>query len=496
MLFASRTFTYGTTYTTQSLSITLDKPSFFVDEYIQGKVQLNIQSQIIINDINISLNQIENWKTKNDNYAVIAETINEYLISMNLDIKRQLKMTTNLISLRPGTFVFPFYFKIPKAVQPCFENPETENLAFIRYYLTAQLVSPYVQSSSSTFLLLKSRPVLESKQLLFTNSTNLRKWGLFSAGETCLSVSIVNGSDNFKNGTTIDLNIDIDNNKGKLATDECKITLVRNITLKSKIGQVKKELKKNCISKTIKTVVSTKNKNNFTASISLADMETSQFDFKTNKLPYTNITDMSYFLPSINSLIIKCSYSLEVVLSFESFVKQDDKPKVSIPITICHQSPIEYNAEIQSYYEKQNLMNSQYNNSQYNNQYNNSQYNNQCNNSQYNNQYNNSQYNNQYNNNQYNNNNNSINQSNVQIPNNGNMDLTNSYQKPSLPNSYQKPLPPEENNFNEVNYDNDLPTQEEIEKPTQDNNNNNINDNNNDIDDTSDAPAPAFPPNP
>ena len=76
------------------------------------------------------------------------------------------------------------------------------------------------------------------------------------------------------------------------------------------------------------------------------------------------------------------------------------------------------------------------------------------------------------------------------------MDLTNSYQKPSLPNSYQKPLPPEENNFNEVNYDNDLPTQEEIEKPTQDNNNNNINDNNNDIDDTSDAPAPAFPPNP
>ena len=471
------------TFQNQTLTISLDKPSFFVDEYIQGKVQLNIVSPIIINDINLSLNSYEKWEKGNEFLDKISENCNECLLAMSLDVKKQLNINSNLISLSAGTFIFSFVFRIPKTVQPCFEFPETESNAYIRYYLTAQIASPYVQSTSSTFVLLKSRPNLENKQLSFSNSTNLRKWGLFSAGETCLNVSIENGTDSFKHDATIDLNIDIDNNKGKLATDECKITLKRNIILKAKNGgQVKSEIKEDCINKTVKTVVGIGNKKNFPASISLRDMDISKFDFKNNKLPYTNISDMGYFLPSINSAIIQCNYNIEVILSFESFVKQDDKPKVNIPITICHQSVIEYNAEIQSYYERQNQINTQYNN-QYNNQYDN-QYDSQYN-EQYNDQYN-DQYNNQYDNNQYNdqyNNQNTINQcnnneNNEQITDDGNQDLT-----------YQKPLPQEENNIKENN-DNDLPSQEELEKTTQNNNDNN------NTGDSSDAPAPFFPPNP
>jgi hypothetical protein len=404
--------------TPQSLSITLDRASFFVDEYIQGKVELNSSTQLVINDISISFQILENWLSKGDDGHAISDMYNECLLTMNLDIKRKLNINANLISLNPGKYIFPFYFKIPKVVQACFEYPTTESKASIRYSLTAQLLSPYAQGTASTYVLLKSRPILQNKQLFFTNSTSTHKWGLFSGGSTTLNISILNGTDNFRNGENINFNIDIDNSKGKIGAEECKITLSRIIKLKSKFGKVVKEIKNDCcLSQKFATQVAINERKNFNVSLSLMNMDTKIFNFKEVNIPYINITDMSYFLPSINSYLLECDYNLKATLYFTNFVKHDERPRIIIPIRICHQSLPEYNSEVQNYLARQNSNN--------NNQY-------------------------------------FVNQ------NNPGVNLNRSL---SLMNNQQNPLSLDNNENNEENYNDDLPTQEEVEKPNQNNNN-------------------------
>ena len=69
----------------QLLNIVLDKPSFFVDENITGKVEINTGAQIIINDINLYLNLLENWVASSEDDYDIGDTNKESVFSMSLD---------------------------------------------------------------------------------------------------------------------------------------------------------------------------------------------------------------------------------------------------------------------------------------------------------------------------------------------------------------------------------------------------------------------------
>ena len=182
---------------------------------------------------------------------------------MYLDIKKKLKINTNLVSLSPGKFIFPFYFKIPKNVAPCFEYQTNETKASIKYTLNAQVISPYIHLNKYTYLLLKSRPIIEKKNLLFTNTSNIHKWGIFSGGSTVLNVSILNGVDCFKNNENINLNIEVDNTKGKINAKECKVKLNANLNLKAKNGNLIKEIKTEIFNKKVKAATKIKEKKKF-----------------------------------------------------------------------------------------------------------------------------------------------------------------------------------------------------------------------------------------
>ena len=409
---------------------------------------------MILNDLLLSFNLLKNWISKSAEGINISEIYNETLISIYLDIKKQLRITTNLVSLSPGKFIFPFYFKIPKNVQPCFEYQTIVTKASIRYTINAQVISPYIQATSSKYIILKSRPIFEKKNLSFTNSFNVHKWGLFDGGSTILNLSILNGTDCFKNDENINVNIEIDNTKGKLIVQEFKFTLNANLNLKAKSGKLVKEETIDCLTKVVKTPTNIKEKKNFSDSISLKEFANNKFKYKEANLPYANISDISYFLPNVKSFITECNFTLKATLKFNKFVKHDERPRIIIPVFISHQSMEEYNNKINKFFETQSQ-----------------NYKSKINNNQYNlNQINIINDKNQYNINQP-----QLNKS-ITLNNNNNI-----YEKPSLQN---------ENIPKQVNDNSDLPSQEEIEKSDQYNEPT-------DLDASSyDAPAPAFQPNP
>ena len=434
-----RALTYQPQQQAPFLSIILNKPTFFVDEYITGNVELNAANQIVLNDIYLTFNLSENWKSRNEENVDIGDVNNECLLGMYLDIKRKLNINTSLVNLSPGKFTFPFYFKIPKPVMACFEYPTMETSAYIRYNLNAQIVSPYIRGTAFNYILLASRPIIQKKELSFTSSSNVHKWGLFNGGSTTLKITIQNGYDSFKIGEDINIDIEVDNTKGKLVAEECKFTLNRILCLKSKYGKLVREIKNDCISQKVKTVTKINEKKNFSAIISLKDINNNIFNLTNIKLPYTNIKDINYFLPSINSLLLECKYQLKGTLYFSAFVKYDERPRIIIPIHICHQTVNEFNTEVDNYYRTQNQNQNQINNTQYN-----------INNQQQN-----------------------------------NYNRSNSLMNPNYP----PPLNINQNIDNKVEDDLDLPTQEEIEtkieKPHE-------NENQNTGDATYDAPAPVF----
>ena len=86
--------------------------------------------------------------------------------------QKKLNINTNLKSLNPGKFTFPFYFKISKLVPPSFEYPTQEAIAYLRYTLNAQIVSPYIKGTAFNYVIINSRPLKQNKELLFTASSN------------------------------------------------------------------------------------------------------------------------------------------------------------------------------------------------------------------------------------------------------------------------------------------------------------------------------------
>ena len=339
------------------LSISFKKPSYFPDELIEGNVQLNSLNQIIIKDIIISLYLFENWLEISS--VPFGESNRQLLLEMSLNIKNHLKIYTDLVSLPPRPYIFPFQFKLPIIINPSFEFPSKEKKAYIRYSLDAKIISPYIQGATSTYMLFKSRPKLNYKEnkTSFISSIDVYKWGMFSEGITVLNAYLDNIENNVKYGEQIYLNVDIDNNKGKLVTKEIKVVLIRKIDFKKKTKEIKDSISNDCIVKIFNTLVNPGEKKTFKFFIDLMNMDNFTFDLQSEKLPYANINDMSYFLPSLNSSIIDCTYTLRVTLYFESFVTYKHRPRVFIPINICHQKVEEY----QPYFNINNNQNINYN---------------------------------------------------------------------------------------------------------------------------------------
>ena len=342
----------------QTLKIILSKPSFFIDEFIEGQVELTSSVQIIINDINLVLNSIESWETfSKELNCNVSEKNNEAIVSVNLDVKRKLNIDSNLIALKAGKFNFGFKFQIPKPVAPSFEFPSAiEGKAYIRYYLVASIVSPYVSGNFNTYIILKQRQKIEmNKQVSFSVETFTHKVGIFDGGKVKMTVSSINGTDNFRFGDSAHFNINVDNSLGKLNSTECKIVMNRVISFKNKLSEKKKTVTDELISKIVKMETLPKENKNFGVNLSLKDVTNNNFAIKEAKLPYTNIEDINFFLPTVKTILLECSYNIKFTLYFNSFVKYKDRPRIIMDMIMCHQSFEEYKNEMDARVNMNNM---------------------------------------------------------------------------------------------------------------------------------------------
>ena len=332
----------------ETLKIIPKQSTFYIDDFIEGQVELFTPAQLILSDITVTLNLAEKWITYSKEIKLnIVEGKTTPLIMQNLNVKEQLNIYTNLAVVKPGTYLFPFKFKSPQLLAPSFEFPGKGDKAYIRYYLTSNIISPYTKTTTSIYILLKTRQRIEmNKQVILTTETNIHKFGMFGGGRTKLKVTSLNGTDNFKFGEDINFDIAIDNTNGKIGTTECKIVLSRNVKFMNHFGQIKRDITDKLSSIKVKTESTAGEYKNFPCVFSLKNIQNDNFVIPGSDIPYNNFTDINYFLPSFKEIILECSYSLKFTLYFKNFVKFNERPRIIFNIIICHQSLDEGKDEI------------------------------------------------------------------------------------------------------------------------------------------------------
>ena len=127
----------------KQISFKLKKYDFFKGDYVEGKIIVQNNNSLVLNDIYLNLYLMENW-TYQESDPIQVELNNPMLLSVKIGIQKILKIDSDLINLNPGTFNFPFKFKLPDYLQPSFEYPKEKQRAFIRYVLEAKIISQFV----------------------------------------------------------------------------------------------------------------------------------------------------------------------------------------------------------------------------------------------------------------------------------------------------------------------------------------------------------------
>ena len=316
------------------IKIILDKPEFFPGDYLSGYITLKPQNKTSIKNIQMTFNLIEDWNHLRPDckYETANNTQSLSVFNISLDHLKNSKDST--IDLEPKEYEFIFKEKLPDYLLPSFEFPQNKFRAFLRYNLSAKVKGIKENYNSSNFVKINAIPKKEDN-LNIKASQLIKKWGVFSKGETELNANYY--TKNYKLSDSIPVEIEIDNTKSKAKVKECKLKLFRKIIFRDKeLFSDKYFQEDKLIREVFKAPVNKKEKKKFNFSIDLNKIVYKDFNYQGLTNPYKDKYSYMDLLPSLDGIILSCEYKLEIILKFDVNIKKEERPKVVLPIYIVH----------------------------------------------------------------------------------------------------------------------------------------------------------------
>ena len=333
------------------LKINYEKPFFYAGEPLTGQIIVQNKKSILIQRIFIGIILIQKWQIIGEEYLLDQRKIGTIELDLNKISCLSIVDGVGYYAMKAGTNKIHIKIKMTEDLDPCFEYPLGNKYAFLRYKLNVKFVSPSIKINSWNFFLrVFSRPNINNKRKCLNKSVSktLKKWGLFNIGTTTLTVSIPDN--NFRyDDSNFKIIIHIDNNNGKETTKEIKVKLTRLIEFYNKNNQIRDSEEIEIASKNILIAVGPRSKQYLDVSLPLREEDTTKYIYNDNNpSPYDLIMeDINYYMPTLFSGNITCKYELSVSLNFNCLVPENSLPKITFPIYIVHQSPFEYEMEIQ-----------------------------------------------------------------------------------------------------------------------------------------------------
>jgi hypothetical protein len=309
--------------------------AFYPGETIKGRIHFISICEATLNDIELSFNVAENWLYGTD-YAGYGNNV-QTIGTLNLNITKLLNSSKDYINLTKKAYFFPFEYYIPSNIAPSFEYPTTKFKAFRRYILSATLKSPSLCGTTTTYVIIKASPKIETNNLEVEQSLAIKKWGLFKQGNTKLKAFY---SPSFGVNEPIVIKVNIDNSESKLKVKECKLILMRNIIFKdSETKNNKWNSEEILAKKVIPSIVKKKEIKDFEFKFELNELKNTALSYSGYFNPYDREKQCNMiYTPSCEGDIVVCQYAIKITAYYESFVKKKERPRIMIPICLVHQS--------------------------------------------------------------------------------------------------------------------------------------------------------------
>ncbi len=338
----------------KTILIQLPKIDYFKGENINGEIILNVELiPLSFHQINISLYLNEGWyyETGGEDSTLYSEKNEIVLKSFQLNVRELLNKNPNqeLITLNQGNYYLPFNYKLSTLISPSCEYYMNSGRGFLRYYLKAELISPYNNSGEKNeiyeqLLIVKSPPKILKSPLVFTKESNVKKWGLLNKGNTILHVTY------YKNYGVFDemvpITVTVDNSKGDLDVTLIKVTLIRNINFLKFKNNSSFYFKSHAIELKSNVCIKKNCKETFNYQINLRDNNLKKKNFYKIDDPYSDNIDLNYLLPTVNGNLIRCDYVIKISCEFESLVTYNNRPRVFLPLNIGHPGKDDINDSI------------------------------------------------------------------------------------------------------------------------------------------------------
>ena len=324
------------------LTIQFKKESYYEGQTVEGTIILEPKSNIVLNDILIKFKQSEYFVYVVDEKNTVSDINSQTFFEKRINAGEYLNMGSQMLSLTPNSYKFPFQFTLPKDIPPSFEYPFKNRRASLRYTFSAELLSPYTKSLAETYLWIKARPINLPSQIKHENYVKVKNVGIVSRGQS--GVALFTLANNFRVNDMIPFTVDIYNEECAVRVKEVKISIKRIVTF-SKAG--KEYQKRTAILRKRYPCLCEKNSKNsyHYDDIQIRDNDFKDVDFNKALNPYPFLDDLNLLMPNVKTNLIKCEYSLKATSYFDYSVLKKDRPRVEMPIYVTHQLQKEYEYE-------------------------------------------------------------------------------------------------------------------------------------------------------
>ena len=327
------------------ISIKTKENSYPPNSNINIIITLSINFPLTLNDIEITLYYIEGWKNLKPKQSTSDHAFNKKIIStINLNLLKLYKLN----SFIPGTYIFNYILPFNNISSPSFEFRGDSGRIFARYILSAKIVLPNLNNNNNknnnnnnnniveceNIFQVISNQIINDKEEKYTNKQQIYKWGMINRGICQLRVYLP--KINYKFNDNLPISIIIDNSISGLTVGRIKLTFKRKLTYIDQNG-LKFSEENNISSETYYAKVKIGEKKMFKYYYNIRDPNSNNNQMKGISEPYNNNNiDWRIFLPSTQTSLFSCDYSVKVTVYFESFVNHNCRPRIIIPIILTH----------------------------------------------------------------------------------------------------------------------------------------------------------------
>jgi len=329
----------------EMLTVQFKKESYYEGQLVEGVIIFEPKQSVVLNDILIKFHQSEYFVYVVDEKNTISEINSNVFFEKPIGAANYLNMgggPGNMISLNPGSYKFPFQFTLPNDIPPSFEYPFRNRRASLRYTFSVVVVSPYVKTTTESYIWIKARPINIPDQIKHESYVTVKNVGIVSRGKS--GISLFTMANNYRINDMLPFTVDIHNEDCGVQVKEVKISIKRMVTF---VKDGKQYQQRTAIMRKKYPCLCYKNtKNSYHYDdLQIRDSELKDADFNRTLNPYPFIDDLNLLMPNMRSKLIKCEYSLKATSYFDLSVLGKDRPRVEMPIYITHQLQKEYDYE-------------------------------------------------------------------------------------------------------------------------------------------------------